>query len=156
MESLDRQSPLVARSGLESSHAARLGRSTVKIHSLMAILLLVGAANSGRSDDTLVNPSSFGAAYWTLANGGSGTNAQIVISGGRFRINIEGFNRQRDIEIAKDSRKLLLLAIALQAELDRNPGSEGSSSVVRKVRAIETLARAVKRKMQMTRLPGPL
>jgi len=92
----------------------------------------------------------------TLANNGPGTHAQIRASGKRLKINIDGFNRQRDIEIAKDSRKLLSLAIALKAELDRNPGDNPTSAAVSKARAIEKLARDVKRKMQMTPELGPL
>ena len=150
MESLDWHSSLFARSGLKCSHITRFGRSTVKIHCLMAILLLVGAAHSGRPDDTLMNLKCLGPAHWTLASTGPGTNAQILASGRRLKINVDGFNRQRDIEIAKDSRKLLSLAIALKAELDRNPGDDGSSASVRKARAIEKLARDVKRKMRMS------
>lgn len=150
MKILDRQLSLFARSGLECSHTTRLGRSTVKIHCLMAILLLVGAANSGRPENTLINLNGAGSAHWSVAFTGPRKSAQIVASGRPFKINIDGFNRQRDIDIAKDSRKLLSLAIALKAELDRNPRKDGSPAAEIDVRAIEKLARDVKNKMQMT------
>ncbi len=150
MEIFDRQAPLFARSGLKCSQATCFKQSTVKIYSAIAILLLVGAANSGHSDDAMVNIKGVKAAQWTLANACSGTNAQMLVSGRAFRINIDGFNRQRDIDIAKDSRKLLSLAIALKAELDQNPGENGSPAAVSKVEAIEKLARDVKEKMQLT------
>ncbi|MGA8086020.1 MAG: hypothetical protein WCA10_01860 [Terracidiphilus sp.] len=156
MESLDGHSSLSARSGLNCSHITRLRRSTVKIRCLMAILLLVGAANSGRSHETLLNLMAAGPANWTLATSGSVTNAQILASGHTPRINIEGFNRQRDVEIAKDTRRQLSLAIALKIELVRNPDEDGSPAAVSKVRLIEKLARDVKEKMQMSPELGPL
>ena len=155
MESLDRQLSLFARSGLACSHTTRLGRSTVKIHCLIAILLLVGAANSGRPENTLINLNSAGPTHGNLAIAGPRENAQIVVSGRPFKINIDGFNRQRDIDIAKDTRKLLSLAIALKAELDRNPGEDGSPAAVIDVKAIEKLAQDVKNKMKMAPDPRP-
>jgi len=107
----------------------------------MAILLLMGAAHSGRPDDTLMKSGGFGSALLTLANSACGTNAQMLASGRRFKINIDGFNIRRDIEIAKESRKLFSLAIALNAELDRSRGDNPSSVAGSKARAIEKLAR---------------
>lgn len=150
MESADRQSSLFARSSLEYSQTKSHGCSILKIHYLIAILLLIGAANSGRSDVTFGNFKGSGPSHWSLANVGPRTNAQVLASGRRLNINIDGFNRQRDIDIAKDSKKLLSLAIALKAELDRNPGEEGSPAAEIDVKAIEKLARDVKDKMQMT------
>lgn len=156
MELLDRHHPLVARSGSESSQTSRSGCSTVKIHCLIAILLLVSAANSGRPDDALMKLKGFGIEHLTLATAGPAPRSQILASGQRLKINIDGFNRQRDIEIAKDSRKLLSLAVALKAELDRNQGQKPSSAAISKARAIEKLARDVKRKMQMAPELGSL
>jgi hypothetical protein len=107
----------------------------------MAILLLVDAAHSGRPDDTLMKSEVLEVHTLTLANSACGTNAQILASRRRFKINIDGFNIRRDIEIAKESRKLFSLAIALNAELDRSRGDNPSFAAGSKARAIEKLAR---------------
>jgi len=132
MESLERCSPLFARSGLEFFQTMRIRRSTVQVWGTVAILLLAGTANSGRSDDSLMSLKGPGSAQWNVSNAASGMNAQILASGRRLHVNIDGFNSQRELEIAKDSRKLLSLAIALKAGLDRNPGKDCSPAAERK------------------------
>ena len=74
----------------------------------------------------------------------------------RSRINVDGFNRQREKDIANDSRKLLSLAIALKAELDNSPDARLSPDAAGNARKIEKLAHDVKRKMQMAPLHGPI
>ncbi len=121
----------------------------------MAILLLAGTSSLGRTQGA-VDLTGQGTAHWNLSNAASRINAQIRLSGRRLYVNIDGFNRQRELEIAKDSRKLLSLAIALKAELDRNPGEDCSPAAESKVKAIEKLARDVKEEMQMTPVLGPI
>jgi hypothetical protein len=136
------QNRLWPASGTSRDRAFKaLGRASLKIHRLIAILLLVVEAHFGRPDERVMKSGGFGRAHLTLANSDCGTNAQILASGRRFKINIDGFNIRRDIEIAKDSRKLFSLAIALNAELDRSRGNNPSSAAVSKARAIQKLTR---------------
>jgi hypothetical protein len=95
----------------------------------MAILLLVGASNFRRSGNTLMELKGFGIAHWILAKAGPATNAQILASR-HLKINIDGFNRQRDMEIAKDSRNCFDKPLPSKRNWNRNPSQKASSAAV--------------------------
>ena len=82
-------------------------------------------------------------------------DGQNVVSGvGDVRINIEAYNKKREKDIADASVKLLTLAIALRAELERDSASETSPNTVRKAKEIEKLAHDVKEMMKLN-MVGP-
>lgn len=79
---------------------------------------------------------------------------QIVRGDGDVRINVEAYNKKREKDIADASGKLLTLAIALRAELERDPSAEGSPNMVRKANEIQKLAHDVKEMMKIN-MVGP-
>jgi len=64
--------------------------------------------------------------------------------------NFEAANAARKKQLAEDSEKLLALAVALKAEVDKTNKDTLSLSVIRKADAIEKLAHNVKEKMKLT------
>ena len=151
-----RQFPRAARCRRDCSPRFLLKNSAPKLLCLGAILSLVCAANSSHSDNASITPRDRGVGDFSLASGSSGLQTQIMTAEPRSRINVDGFNRQREKDIANDSRKLLSLAIALKAELDNSPDARLSPDAAGKARKIEKLAHDVKRKMQMAPLHGPI
>ena len=63
-------------------------------------------------------------------------------------------NSERKKQIADDSTKLLNMAIALKAEVDKTTKDTLSLNVIRKADEIEKLARSVKEKMKLSVGPG--
>jgi nitric oxide reductase activation protein len=59
-------------------------------------------------------------------------------------------NTERKKQISDDSTKLLTLAMALKAEVDKTNKDMLSLNVIRKADEIEKLARNVKEKMKLT------
>ena len=74
---------------------------------------------------------------------------QIAIGLRDVKLNIEAYNKKREKDIADDSRKLLSLAIALNADLERSSGSALSSDTINKAKQIEKLAHDVKENMRI-------
>ena len=66
----------------------------------------------------------------------------------------EAANSERKKQIADDSTKLLNMAIALKAEVDKTTKDTLSLNVIRKADEIEKLARSVKEKMKLSVGPG--
>lgn len=64
--------------------------------------------------------------------------------------NFEAANAERKKEISDESAKLLTLAMALKAEVDKTNKDMLSLNVIRKADEIEKLARSVKDKMKLT------
>ena len=89
-----------------------------------------------------------------LAWSGGGEGQTIVRGGNDVRVNVEAYNKKREKDIADASVKLLTLAIALRAELERDPGSEASPNTMRMAKEIEKLAHDVKEMMKIN-MAGP-
>jgi hypothetical protein len=66
----------------------------------------------------------------------------------------EAANAERKKQIADDSTKLLTMAMALKAEVDKTTKDTLSLNVIRKAEEIEKLARSVKEKMKLSVGPG--
>jgi hypothetical protein len=66
----------------------------------------------------------------------------------------EAANGERKKQISEDSTKLLTMAIALKAEVDKTTKDTLSLNVIRKAEEIEKLAHSVKEKMKLTVGPG--
>jgi hypothetical protein len=66
----------------------------------------------------------------------------------------EAANAERKKQIADDSTKLLTMAMALKAEVDRTTKDTLSLNVIRKAEEIEKLARSVKEQMKLSVGPG--
>ena len=66
----------------------------------------------------------------------------------------EAANAERKKQIADDSSKLLTMAIALKAEVDKTTKDTLSLNVIRKAEEIEKLAHNVKEKMKLSVGPG--
>lgn len=98
-----------------------------------AAVMLTASLAPGFSAEALATPQA-----------PSTLNSQVMGDG--IRINVDGFNMERERTIAQDSEKLLSLAVALKAELD-HPGPL-SSDEIRKAKEIEKLAKHVKDKMR--------
>jgi hypothetical protein len=67
---------------------------------------------------------------------------------------VEAANAERKKQIADDSTKLLNMAIALKAEVDKTTKDTLSLNVIRKADEIEKLAHTVKEKMKLSVGPG--
>ena len=89
-----------------------------------------------------------------LARSGLGEGQNIVTTSNDVKINIEAYNKKREKDIAEASGKLLTLAIALRAELERDPSAQGSPNTVRKANEIQKLAHDVKEMMKIN-MAGP-
>ena len=89
-----------------------------------------------------------------VAWSGLAEGQNIVASGNGVKINIEAYNKKREKDIADASGKLLTLAIALRAELERDPSAQGSPNTVRKANEIQKLAHDVKEMMKIN-MAGP-
>jgi hypothetical protein len=63
-------------------------------------------------------------------------------------------NSARKKQIADDSTRLLMMAIALKAEVDKTTKDTLSLNVIRKADEIERLAHSVKEKMKLSVGPG--
>jgi hypothetical protein len=68
--------------------------------------------------------------------------------------NFDAANAERKKQIADDSTKLLTMALALKAEVDKTTKDTLSLSVIRRADEIEKLAHNVKEKMKLTVGPG--
>jgi hypothetical protein len=68
--------------------------------------------------------------------------------------NLDATNAERKKQIADDSTKLLNMAIALKAEVDKTTKDTLSLNVIRKADEIEKLAHNVKEKMKLAVGPG--
>lgn len=79
---------------------------------------------------------------------------QFVVDRSPVRVNIEAYNKKREKDIADASGKLLTLAIALRAEIERDSASGTSPNTARKVKEIEKLAHDVKEMMRIN-MVGP-
>ncbi len=66
----------------------------------------------------------------------------------------EAANAERKKQIADDSTKLLTMAMALKAEVDKTTKDTLSLNVIRKAEEIEKLAHSVKEKMKLSVGPG--
>lgn len=66
------------------------------------------------------------------------------------QVSFEAANTERKKQLADDSAKLLTLAIALKAEVDKTNKDMLSINVIRKADEIEKLAHNVKEKMKLT------
>jgi len=78
-------------------------------------------------------------------------NPPMMMHEGQFKQrNIDAVNAARKKELDADSAKLLALAIALKAEVDKTSKDTLSLPVIRKASEIEKLARNVKEKMTYT------
>src|SRR6266568_4318884 len=64
--------------------------------------------------------------------------------------NFEAANAERKKQIADDSTKLLTMAMALKAEVDKTTKDTLSLTVIRRAEEIEKLAHNVKEKMKLT------
>jgi tRNA pseudouridine-54 N-methylase len=66
------------------------------------------------------------------------------------RQNFEAANAERKKQMSQESAKLLKLAAALKAEVDKNDKDALPPGAMRKADEIEKLAHSVKEKMQLT------
>jgi hypothetical protein len=121
---------------------------------LMTTILSLGCIFGLSSAVYTASSSSFFIALDDIFNPprSSGRAAQIVVQEQHYRFNSEAYNREREKEIARDSRKLLSLIIEVKSEVDRTPDRNPSPDTVRKMNQIEKLAHSVKEKMTIS--PG--
>jgi hypothetical protein len=127
--------------------------TTVRMVCLAAAVAFGSGTHLAQSEEALLLPAVDMSPALRLAQPAPGVQAQMMMSGDVVKINVDGFNRQRERDIAKDSKKLLSLAIALKIELDRSPGDELSADAIVKAKEIEKLAKDVKEKMSLTPAP---
>jgi hypothetical protein len=133
-----------------------VNRTTLRMVCLATSVALASGTYVAQSEEGLLLPSQDLRAAVSLGRVAPGVQAQMIMSGRVMKINVDGFNRQRENDIAKDSEKLLSLAIALKIELDRSPGDRLSADAIAKVKEIEKLAKDVKEKMGLTPALGPI
>lgn len=130
--------------------------NTIRQYCLAGMIVFLGAALlSGRSEGALpaIAPRPVSPA---LAGIVPHLQSQVMVAGRHLAFNVDGFNIQRKRDIARQTRKLLSLAMALKTELEQSPGSSPSPGEMKKVRQIEKLARKVKQTMSMSPVGGPV
>jgi hypothetical protein len=120
----------------------------IGLASLAAIALLTGAAQPGQQAPSL-NPDK--PYLLPEANRLPDANDQMKMREQQAKEqNFDSANTQRKKQISDDSEKLLTLAIALKAEVDKTNKDMLSLNVIRKADEIEKLAKNVKEKMKIT------
>lgn len=111
--------------------------------SLAALALFTGAALPGQQTPNADKPYSVPDA----ANG----NGQMKTSEGQDKQqSLDAANAERKKQLSDDSARLLTLAVALKAEVDKTNKDMLSLNVIRKADEIEKLAHTVKEKMKLT------
>jgi hypothetical protein len=116
--------------------------------SLMAIALLAGALWAAQSPPTMNTTKPY---LSPEANRLPDKNDQMKMSEQQSqKQNFDAANAERKKQISDDSAKLLTLAMALKAEVDKTNKDMLSLNVIRKADEIEKLARSVKEKMKVS------
>ena len=143
-----RQTPHVHQSGVCSSirHLARLLTTSMVFACMLWLGFSTALASSKDCSITVMADLSPGV---DLEWSSTSEMGQIAIGLGDVKLNIEAYNKKREKDIADDSRKLLSLAIALNADLKRSSGSALSSDTINKAKQIEKLAHDVKENMRI-------
>jgi len=143
-----RQTPHVHQSGVCSSirHLARLLTTSMVFACMLWLGFSTALASSKDCSITVMADLSPGV---DLEWSSTSEMGQIAIGLGDVKLNIEAYNKKREKDIADDSRKLLSLAIALNADLERSSGSALSSDAINKAKQIEKLAHDVKENMRI-------
>jgi len=143
-----RQTPHVHQSGVCSSirHLARLLTTSMVFACMLWLGFSTALASSKDCSITVMADLSPGV---DLEWSSTSEMGQIAIGLGDVKLNIEAYNKKREKDIADDSRKLLSLAIALNADLERSSGSALSSDTINKAKQIEKLAHDVKENMRI-------
>jgi hypothetical protein len=143
-----RQAPHVHQCDVFSSmrHLARLLTTSM----VFACMLWLGFSTASASSQSGFVPvtADLGPGV-DLAWSSPAEKGQISFGLGDVKLNIEAYNKKREKDIADDSRKLLSLAIALNADLERSSGSALSSDTINKAKQIEKLAHDVKENMKI-------
>jgi hypothetical protein len=130
----------------EQPHGKTLG--SIGLAALASIALFAGAILPGQQAPSL-NPDK--PILLPEANRLPDKNDQMMMREQNAKQkNFEAANAQRKKEISDDSAKLLALATALKAEVDKTNKDMLSLNVIRKADEIEKLARNVKDKMKLT------
>jgi hypothetical protein len=120
----------------------------IGLAALAAIALLTGAAQTGQQGPSL-NPDK--PTLSPEANRLPDVNDQMEMRQQNTKEkNFASANVERRKQISDDSAKLLTLAMALKAEVDKTNKDTLSLNVIRKADEIEKLARSVKDKMKLT------
>jgi hypothetical protein len=115
---------------------------------LAVVAIVTGAAQPGRQAPSL-NPDR--PTLSPEANRLPDVNDQMMMRDQNAKQkNFESANAERKKEIADDSARLLMLAMALKAEVDKTNKDMLSLNVIRKADEIEKLARTVKDKSKLT------
>ena len=115
---------------------------------LGALALLTGAASPGQESQS---PNPDIPYLMPDANRLPDANDQMKMRQQKSKqVSFEAANTERKKELADDSAKLLTLAIALKAEVDKTNKDMLSLNVIRKADEIEKLAHNVKEKMKVT------
>lgn len=118
------------------------------VASLALIALLTGASWAGQQPPSL-NPDR--PTLSPEANRLPDKNAQMKLNEQQEKQqNFATANAERKKQISDDSAKLLTLAMALKAEVDKTNKDMLSLNVIRKADEIEKLARNVKDKMKLS------
>jgi hypothetical protein len=134
----DRDRPLLHRSRLLTGAG---------LLSLAAIALLTGAAQPGQQPSQNIDKPYL----LPEANRLPDANDQMKMrSRDAKQQSFDAANAERKKQLSDDSTKLLTLAMALKAEVDKTNKDMLSLNVIRKADEIERLARNVKEKMKLT------
>ena len=132
-------------SGLISSRSVRPRWARRAAGALGGVFLLGAVYPAQQTPDFNKPPVVVEGNSWPNANDQMRLREQKV-----SRQNFEAINFRRRKQIADDSAKLLTLAIALKAELEKTGNQELSASDLRKAEEIERLAHNVKQTMALT------
>jgi ADP-ribosylglycohydrolase len=119
--------------------------------SLAAIVLLAGAAEPGQQQQQQPSQNIDRPYLLPEANRLPDANAQMQMRNQEVKQqSFDAANAERKKQLSDDSAKLLTLAMALKAEVDKTNKDMLSLNVIRKADEIEKLAHNVKEKMKVT------
>ena len=145
MQLFHRQGTILFNEKLNSQQLPARGSSTgmVCLVALVSFGFAAGMARTLTSQEPLL-PSEATLPAIEIADP-AGIKAQVVMSSRSIPITADAFNRVREKQIAKDTAKLLKLAIALKAELDGSSSDQPSAGALTKAGEIEKLAKTRKK-----------
>lgn len=116
---------------------------------LAAFALVTGAVLPGQQTPTVDKPYQVPEA--NRSPDAPATNDQMKMGDNQDRQHsLDAANAERKKQLSDDSAKLLTLAVALKAEVDKTNKDMLSLNVIRKADEIEKLAHTVKEKMKLT------
>jgi hypothetical protein len=133
------------------SMSSRLLRTCVLLAGTVLMATMMGLAQGNVNRTATSRPIESGTSLPTTGTGLPDANEQMQMREAKARkANFDAANAERLKQLSKASHMLETLAIALKAEIEKDPSGAVSENEVQKAENIEKLARMVKEQMKLT------